>query len=82
MPAGAPAFDVRAALHGVLGVDLARIAARPNQVWLADLTYIPTGEGWLFLAAIIDTATRSRRLPSGPCRSRHNPVHSNGAGSV
>ena len=34
------------------------VAARPNQVWLADLTYIPTGEGWLFLAAIIDMATR------------------------
>lgn len=34
------------------------MAARPNQVWLADLTYIPTGEGWLFLAAIIDMATR------------------------
>ena len=23
---------------------------RPNQVWLADITYIPTGEGWLYLA--------------------------------
>jgi len=23
-------------------------AARPAQVWLADLTYIPTGEGWLY----------------------------------
>lgn len=30
----------------------------PNQVWLADLTYIPTGEGWLYLAAIIDMHTR------------------------
>ena len=34
------------------------VAARPNEVWLADLTYIPTGEGWLFLGAIIDMATR------------------------
>lgn len=34
------------------------VAARPNEVWLADLTYVPTGEGWLFLAAIIDMATR------------------------
>jgi len=24
----------------------------PNQVWVADITYIPTDEGWLFLAAI------------------------------
>jgi len=30
----------------------------PNQVWLADLTYIPTGEGWLYLAAILDMHTR------------------------
>lgn len=31
---------------------------RPNQVWLADITYIPTGEGWLYLAAVLDLATR------------------------
>jgi putative transposase len=30
----------------------------PNQVWLADLTYIATGEGWLYLAAILDGCTR------------------------
>jgi putative transposase len=33
-------------------------AERPNQVWAADLTYIPTAEGWLYLAAIIDLCTR------------------------
>jgi len=33
-------------------------AAAPGQVWLADLTYIPTGEGWLYLAAILDMHTR------------------------
>jgi len=33
-------------------------ATAPNQVWLADLTYIRTGEGWLFLAALIDMHTR------------------------
>jgi hypothetical protein len=33
-------------------------AGAPNQVWLADLTYIRTGEGWLFLAALIDMYTR------------------------
>jgi putative transposase len=33
-------------------------ASAPNQVWLADLTYIPTGEGWLYLAALIDMHTR------------------------
>ena len=33
-------------------------AAAPGQVWLADLTYIPTGEGWLYLAGILDMHTR------------------------
>ena len=31
---------------------------RPNTVWLADMTYLPTGEGWLYLAAVLDLATR------------------------
>ena len=34
------------------------VASRPNQVWLADLTCIPAGEGWLYLAAIMDLHTR------------------------
>jgi putative transposase len=33
-------------------------AAAPGQVWLADLAYIPTGEGWLYLADILDMHTR------------------------
>ena len=33
-------------------------AARPNQVWLSDLTYIRTQEGWLYLAAVLDLYTR------------------------
>jgi putative transposase len=33
-------------------------AATPNQIWLADPTYIPTEEGWLYLAAILDGHTR------------------------
>jgi len=28
--------------------------ARPNQVWSADITYVPTSEGWLYVAAIKD----------------------------
>jgi putative transposase len=34
------------------------VAAVPNCVWLADITYIATGEGWLYLAAVLDLATR------------------------
>src|SRR6185437_15972994 len=34
------------------------IAERPDQVWLADISYISTGECWLYLAAIKDMATR------------------------
>ena len=33
-------------------------ASVPNRVWLADITYLPTGEGWLYLAAMLDLATR------------------------
>ena len=33
-------------------------ADRPDAVWLADISYIPTGEGWMYLAAIKDMATR------------------------
>jgi putative transposase len=33
-------------------------APRPNAKWVADLTYIPTGEGWLYLAALLDLYSR------------------------
>ena len=33
-------------------------AARPNQIWLSDLTYIRTQEGWLYLAGVLDLYTR------------------------
>ena len=33
-------------------------ADRPNTIWLADITYIATDEGWLYLAAVKDMATR------------------------
>ena len=31
---------------------------RPNQVWCADITYIPMRRGFLYLVAIMDWATR------------------------
>jgi transposase InsO family protein len=30
----------------------------PNEVWCADVTYIPTGEGWLYLAVVEDLFSR------------------------
>lgn len=26
----------------------------PNKVWVTDITYVRTYEGWLFLAAVVD----------------------------
>jgi len=33
-------------------------ASRPNEKWLTDITYIPTAEGWLYLAVIMDLYSR------------------------
>jgi transposase InsO family protein len=37
----------------------------PNQAWMTDITYIETGEGWLYLAAILDVW--SRRVVGWAC---------------
>lgn len=31
---------------------------RPNAVWTADITYVPTAEGWLYLAVVLDLFSR------------------------
>ena len=48
-PWAAPAPDL-------LGRDF--VTGRPNRVWVADITYIPTREGFLYLAFILDTHSR------------------------
>jgi transposase InsO family protein len=42
--------------ENVLNQEFAR--ALPDQAWAADITYIPTGEGCLYLAAVIDLCSR------------------------
>lgn len=32
-------------------------ATRPNEIWVTDITYVPTAEGWLYLAGIKDLFT-------------------------
>jgi transposase InsO family protein len=31
----------------------------PNQIWVSDMTYIPTDEGWLYLSSTMDLCSRS-----------------------
>lgn len=33
-------------------------ADRPNEKWTSDITYIPTAEGWLYLAVVLDLYSR------------------------
>jgi putative transposase len=33
-------------------------APRPNQKWAVDITYIPTQQGWLYLAGVMDLCSR------------------------
>ena len=48
-PAAAPAPDL---------VGRRFTASRPNELWLADITCLPTREGWLFLAVVLDAFSR------------------------
>jgi putative transposase len=48
-PRAAPALDL-------LRRDF--VASQPNRVWLADITYLPTQEGFLYLAFILDVYSR------------------------
>lgn len=41
---------------------------RSNRTWAADITYIPTREGWLYLAVVLDLA--SRRVVGWALRTR------------
>jgi len=34
------------------------VAQQPDELWLADITHVPTWEGWLFLSVVMDVCTR------------------------
>lgn len=37
---------------------LAEVQASAQSIWVSDLTYVPTQEGWLYLAAVLNLGTR------------------------
>ena len=39
-------------------VDRHFTATEPNQLWVADITYVPTWAGFLYLAVVLDTWSR------------------------
>jgi transposase InsO family protein len=47
-----------AARLDLVGRDFSVDAAKINQRWCGDITYLPTWEGWLYLATVIDIASR------------------------
>jgi putative transposase len=59
----------------------------PNQKWVVDITYVPTAEGWLYLAVVLDLVLApdcrlgDERQPappdrsSMPCRWRLRPAN-------
>jgi hypothetical protein len=48
-PAAQPAADL---------VERDFTADEPDQLWVGDITFIPTDEGWLFVASVLDVCTR------------------------
>ena len=54
-----PNTSARHAAHPVYPYLLRNLAIdRPNQVWAMDITYIPMRRGFVYLAAVLDWATR------------------------
>jgi putative transposase len=46
----------RAAAPNTLDQDF--IATRPNRKWVTDITYLPTEQGWVYLAVVLDLFSR------------------------
>ena len=49
------------------------VADRPDALWVADVTYVPTAEGFLYLAVVLDVFSRfDGRVGDGRVASRAN----------
>ena len=67
---GRPTITTRADRHSERAPDLVDrdfTAARPNQLWVVDLTYVPTWSGTVFTAFVSDVF--SRRIVGWRCAS-------------
>jgi putative transposase len=52
----------RPAIRAQYAADLLKrtfVASRPHEVWMSDITYIWTAQGWLYLAVVLDLYTRA-----------------------
>ena len=56
VPRTTDSAHARPVAANVLGRDFD--AGLPDRKWAADITYVPTDEGWLYLAAVIDLCSR------------------------
>ena len=57
-PSGPRTSDPHPELRGYPSLLRDMQITRPNQVWSADITYIPVQRGFLYLVAIMDWASR------------------------
>jgi hypothetical protein len=71
-PPSKPASSLRGASGGSARSEVQTLVNRdfkpagPNALWVADITYLRCGEGWLYLAAVQDAYSRpDRRLADG-----------------
>jgi transposase InsO family protein len=46
----------------------------PDQVWVADITYVSTAQGWAYVAAVLKSKTTPESLPSTCFPDRAPPV--------
>jgi transposase InsO family protein len=58
VPRTTDSSHARPVADNVLGRDFAPAAPAPDRAWAADITYVPTDQGWLYLAGVIDLCSR------------------------